>query len=145
MDRIRACLAGGCHPKGSPRVTPVVACCEAVIVLDAALSANRGIALPVLRATAFFRARRFLNEFEILPDFCVIRLVGDHVDEGPAGAPLGFVHQRFQFLFAGLSSRSLRGELLAVEIIILGGIGEDRELTFERRRARRQCCGEDEY
>ena len=43
-----------------------------------------------------------------------------------------------QLLFAGLSSRSLRGKLLAVEIIILGGIGEHRELTFERRRARRQ-------
>jgi hypothetical protein len=107
-------------------------------VTSVSLSANRGIALPVFRAAAFLRARRSLNEFEILSDFCVISLVGDHVDKSPAGAPLGFVHQQFQFLFAGLSSRSLRGKLLAVVKIILGGIGEDRELTFERRRARRQ-------
>lgn len=111
--------------------------------LVAILSANRGIALPVLRATAFLRSRRFLNESEILADFGVIRLVGDHVDKSSAGAPLGFVHQRFQFLFAGLSSRSLLGELLAIVKIVLGGIGEDRELIFQRRRARRQQCGND--
>jgi len=107
-----------------------------------ALSANRGIALPVLRATAFLRARCFLNEFEILPDFRVVSFVGDHVDKSSAGTPLGFVHQRFQFFFPGLPSRSLRGELLAIVKIIFGGIGEDRELTFERR-ARRQQCGDD--
>jgi hypothetical protein len=87
------------------------------------LSANRGIALPIVRAAAFLGARRSLNQLEILPDFGVISLVGDHIDKSPAGAPLGFVHQRLQFLFAELSIRSLRGELLAVVKIILGGIG----------------------
>ena len=106
--------------------------------LVALLSANRGIALPALWATAFLRSCRFLNQFEILADFGVIRPVGDHVNKSSAGAPLGFVHQRFQFLFAGLSSRSLLGELFAIVKIVLGGIGEDCKLTFQRRRARRQ-------
>ena len=111
--------------------------------LVALLSANCGIALPVLRAAALLRARRLLNQLEILADFGVIRLVGDHVDKSSAGAALSFVRQRFEFLFAGLPSRSLRSELLAIVKIILGGVGEERELIFECRRAPRQQCGDD--
>src|SRR5262245_51756553 len=108
-----------------------------------AISSNRGIALPIFGATAFLGARGSLDEVEIFPDFDIIRLVGDHVDKCPAGAALRFIHQRFQFLFSSLSIRSFPGELLAVVKIIFGGIGENRKLTFERRRARRQKCGED--
>src|SRR5262249_34143226 len=69
--------------------------------------------------------------------------VRDQVDKIATSALLGPVQQQLLFLLAGLPSRSCGGELLAVVELILAGISEHGEWSFERRRrARSQERGE---
>jgi hypothetical protein len=94
-------------------------------------SSDSGTTAPILRGRAFFDAKSHINHFQFFSDSDVVALVGDHVDQRPAGALLGSVHQLFQFLLAGLPSDPLYGKLLAIEELISTGIGEHRERALE--------------
>ena len=84
-----------------------------------AASPDGGIAAPIFWGTALFDAGGCLDHLEIFPGRNVVSFVRDQVDKIAASALLGPVHQQFQFLLACLPSRSLGGELLAVEELIL--------------------------
>src|SRR5262249_20075451 len=57
---------------------------------------------------------------------------------GAAGALVGLVHQLPDLLLARRPFLALLGELLAVVILVLPGIGEDRNWTVGSRRAAEQ-------
>src|SRR5262245_53369987 len=116
---------------------------SAHVVAIRAASPDGGIAAPIFWGTALLDAGGCLDHLEIFLGRNVVSFVRDQVDKIAASALLGPVHQQLQFLLAGLPSRSLGGELLAVEELILAGISEHGEGIFERRRrARSQECGE---
>src|SRR5262249_13987527 len=104
---------------------------------------DAGSAALVFRYVALFDARGCVDHLEVFLSSDVVALVGDQIDKSAPGASFGLVNQQLHFLLAGLPSRALGGELLAVEELILAWVGEHRERIFERRRAGSQDCGED--
>src|SRR5262249_14308460 len=56
-------------------------------------------------------------------------------------ALLGLLHEQLQLLFFTFPKFALGNELVAGIPLVFAGVGEDRERTFDRRRARRQEYG----
>jgi len=90
-------------------------------------SPDAGIAAPGLSRGAILGAGGRREHLELFFGRDVIGLVGNHVDESAARTLLGLGHQLFQFLLAALPVFLLRRELIAAIIVVLAGIGKNRE------------------
>src|SRR6266567_5392135 len=90
-------------------------------------SPDAGIAAPGLSRGALLGAGGRREHLELFFGRHVIGLVGNHVDESAARTLLGLRHQLFQLLLAALPVLVLRRELIAAVIVVLAGIGKNRE------------------
>ena len=97
--------------------------------------------MPVARHFAFFGTCGRVDDLEFFARVDVIALVGHHADRRAPRALLGLFHEQLQLLFFTFPKFALGNELVAGIPLVFAGVGEDRERTFDRRRARRQEYG----
>src|SRR5262245_53596363 len=93
-----------------------------------AINGTRSIVPELLRAAsvAILGAGRCVDHLKLFASRHIVSLVSDDIDDGPARALLGLVHQQLQFQLAVRPRRPLTNELLAIVVLVFSGIDKDR-------------------